>query len=253
MTDTSEVYRYAEFAKAAYLSRAELEHKFPGSVLVHELARSKVQLILIKKPDTNIQWIAVRGTANPKNVMVDFWVKVLKEPALGVYLHGGFLHAAREAFDAIRPRLDPEAEVRITGHSLGGAVAQILAALLAEDSGRKMGRTITFGQPMVTDSNGVKVLQKYPLLRVVNRWDPVTVLPYILARTHFEFPPTFFFHHAGPQLMLYKNLKTKCSPPAKLVRFVFGYKRLIFNHFIDLYLQRLHALLQLEHRNTENA
>ena len=104
--------------------------------------------------------------------------------------------------------LDPGREIRIIGHCLGGAVALILVALLSDDRvGYHLGRTVTFGQPMVTDSNGVKVLKKYPLLRVVNRWDPVAILPLILSRTHFEFRLTIFYHHVGPRLTLYRDRK----------------------------------------------
>lgn len=240
-----EIYRYAEFAKVAYLDHLKLEGEFGDSVFVSELANSRVQVVVINDSRTDIQWITIRGTSNPKNTLVDARVKVVREARLGVYLHGGFLHASREAYDTIQPRLDRGREIRITGHSLGGAVAVILAALLSEDRvGYHLGCTVTFGQPMVTDSNGVKVLRKYPLLRVVNRWDPVAILPLLLSRTHFEFRPTIFYHHVGPQLTLYRDRKPNYSPPTKLIKFVFGYKRLIVNHFMDLYLQRLQALLK---------
>jgi triacylglycerol lipase len=243
----SEIYRYAGFAKAAYLDQPELKGEFGESVIVSELTHSRVQVVLIYEPRTDIQWIGIRGTANPKNVFVDGRVVITREPRLGVYLHGGFLRAAREAYDAIQPKLDPGREIRITGHSLGGAVALILAALLSEDGvGYPLGRTVTFGQPMVTDSNGVKVLKKYPLLRVVNWWDPVAILPLLLSRTHFELHPTLFYHHVGPQLTLYPDPKPKYSALSMLTKFVFGHRRLIVNHFIDLYLQRLQALLKQE-------
>lgn len=238
-----EIYRYAEIAKAAYLDIPEIKAEFGHSVFVGELAKSRVQVALIDDSRSDTQWITVRGTSNPKNVFVDGRIKVIREPLLGLYLHGGFLRAAREAYDALKPNIDPGRELRITGHSLGGAVALILTGLLSEDPvGYHLGRTVTFGQPMVTDSNGVKVLKKYPLLRVVNRWDPVAILPFILSRTHFEFPPTIFYHHVGPQLTLYRARKPKYSAPSKIVKFAFGYKKLIVNHFIDLYLQRLQAL-----------
>jgi triacylglycerol lipase len=240
-----ELYRYAEFSKAAYRGNPEIKNEFGDSVLVSDLAGSRVQVTLFKDPHADIQWIAIRGTANPRNVVVDGRVKIIWEPRLGVYLHGGFLHAAREAYDAIQPRLDPGCQIRITGHSLGGAVALILTALLSEaTAGYQLGRTVTFGQPMVTDSNGVKILKKYPLLRVVNRWDPVPILPLILSRTHFELRPTIFYHHAGPQLALYRDREPKFSPPGKLIKLVVGYKWLIANHFMDLYLHRLQALLK---------
>ncbi len=238
-----EIYRYAELAKVAYLTSPELRHAFGDSVFVSEFPKSKVQVALITESRTDVQWITVRGTSNPKNVFVDGRIKVIREPLLGLYLHGGFLRAAREAYDALQSKIDPGRELRITGHSLGGAVALILTGMFSEDpAGFHMGRTVTFGQPMVTDSNGVKVLKKYSLLRVVNRWDPVAILPFILSRTHFEFPPTIFYHHVGPQLTLSRAKKPKYSAPSKIVKFAFGYKKLIVNHFIDLYLQRLQAL-----------
>lgn len=87
-----------------------------------------------------------------------------------------------------------------------------------------------------------KLLKKYPLLRVVNSWDPVAMLPWILSRTHFEFPPTIFYHHVGEKLTLYKSPKPISSLPGNLMKLAFSYKRLIANHFIDLYLQRLGTL-----------
>src|SRR5262245_32713031 len=91
-------------------------------------------------------------------------------------------------------------------------------------------------------SNGVKVLGRYPLLRVVNRRDPVAILPLILSRTHFELIPTLFYCPCGLQLTLHGDRAPTLSAPGKIVRFAFAYKRLIVNHLMDLYLQRLKAL-----------
>jgi triacylglycerol lipase len=141
------------------------------------------------------------------------------------------------------PALDPRRQIRITGHSLGGAVAAILAALLAEDpAGFTLGRTITFGQPMVTDINGARLLRKHSLLRVVNRADPVAMLPLILSRTHFEFPPTLLFHHFGSQITLFPDGRALYSEAKTLANVVFGYEKFLANHDLNLYLQRLSAL-----------
>jgi triacylglycerol lipase len=240
----SDILRYAEVARAAYDNHAALKQTYGDTALPFDLPGSQVQLVLIRDPSNNIQWIAVRGTANTRNALVDGRIKVVREPRLRAYLHGGFLRASQEAYKAVQPRLDPSLNVRITGHSLGGAVAVILTGLLAESGlPYKLDRTVTFGQPMVTDVNGVAVLERYPLLRVVNRRDPVAILPLILSRTHFELRPTLFYHHAGPQLTLYADRAPSVSPPSRIVRFVFGYKRLIVNHFLDLYVQRLKALV----------
>ena len=249
MTDSStefryaELHRYATFAKAVYGDVPGIRRTHGASATVSEGTGSRVQWLVVDDPEEAVQWVAVRGTFNPKNVLVNGRMKVSREPQLGAYFHSGFLRAAREAYDAILPALDPHKQIRITGHSLGGAVAAILAALFAENTaGFTLGRTITFGQPMVTDINGARRLRTLSLLRVVNRADPVAMLPLILSRTHFEFPPTLLFHHFGSQLTLYPDGRALISEAKSLANVVFGYERFIANHYLDLYLQRLGAL-----------
>jgi triacylglycerol lipase len=238
-----DIHRYATLAKSAYADAPSIKRTHGDAALVRELVGSRMQFVLVNDPDETVQWIAIRGTFNPTNVLVDGRVKVVREPRLGAYFHGGFLRSAQEAYTAIRPLLDPRKQIRITGHSLGGAVAAILTGFLAEDpAGFTLGRTITFGQPMVTDIKGTRRLQKHSPLRVVNRWDPVAMLPLILSRTHFEFPPTILFHHFGSQLTLYPDRRPRLSAAGLLANVVFGYKRFLVNHFLDLYLQRLAAL-----------
>jgi hypothetical protein len=239
----SELHRYATFARAIYDDAPSIKRTHGDSTEVHELAGCRVQFAVVDDRQNAVQWIALRGTFNPRNALVDGRMKVAWEPRLNAYIHSGFLRAAREAYDAIRPMLDPARQIRITGHSLGGAVAVILTALLAEDRGRfTIGRTVTFGQPMVTDINGARLLQKHSLLRIVNRGDPVAMLPLILSRTHFEFPPTLLFHHFGAQLTLYPDGQARYSEGSRLASALLGYRRLLANHVLDLYLQRLSEL-----------
>jgi hypothetical protein len=239
----ADVHRYAMFAKATYGDVASIRQAHGDSTVIKELMTSRVQLLVVNDATEAVQWIALRGTFNPTNVLVDGRVKVTHEPRLGAYFHSGFLRAAQEAYEAIEPVLDRKRELRLTGHSLGGAMAAILAALLAADrAGFNIGPTVTFGQPMVTDINGARILRQHALLRVVNRGDPVAMLPYILSRTHFEFPPTILFHHFGSQLTLYPDGYSRQLESRRLTNVVFGYKRLLVNHVLDLYLARLSAL-----------
>jgi hypothetical protein len=239
----SELHRYATFARVIYDDAPGVKRIHGDSAVVDELAGCHVQFAVVDDRQDAVQWIALRGTFNPRNALVDSRMKVMWEPRLGAYIHSGFLLAAREAYAAIQPLLDPAKQIRITGHSLGGAVAVILAALLAEDGGRfTIGRTVTFGQPMVTDINGARLLRKHSLLRIVNRGDPVAMLPLILSRTHFEFPPTLLFHHFGPQLTLRADGHAQYSEGRTLANVVMGYRRFLGNHVLDLYVQRLKAL-----------
>ena len=102
-----------------------------------------------------------------------------KVPALdlGVPVHEGFGEDARAAWSFARPLLRPGLETRLTGHSLGGAIAVLLAMKLRVE-GQALGRAITFGQPKVTTEAGVARFRDLPLLRVVNHDDPVPLLPW---------------------------------------------------------------------------
>ncbi len=66
--------------------------------------------------------------------------------------------------------------VSLTGHSLGGAEAVILAMYLKTE-GWKVSRVVTFGQPKVTDADGSKRFRDLPVLRVVNANDSVPLVP----------------------------------------------------------------------------
>lgn len=106
---------------------------------------------------------------------------------MGIPVHRGFLNSAQQVYAQVRPLLDQEYEVRLTGHSLGGAVAAILLMMLKED-GFTLGQSVTFGQPKVTNEDGVEKYHDLPLLRVVNLEDPVPLLP----------PPTLLSSLNGP-------------------------------------------------------
>lgn len=243
MSDYENLLDYATRARAAYSGPTELEALFGSEVFIEELPRSRVLVFVHADRQNGIQWVGIRGTHNFKNVFVDARAKVTKQRQLGVYLHGGFRIAGEEVLSAVRPTLDPQCEIRITGHSLGGAVAMILAALLHEDSNDyRIGTTVTFGQPMVTDARGVRKLRRYPLLRVVNCWDPVTMLPWILSRTHFELIPTFFFHHVGETLVLHKSGRAKQKSAGWTIPFPILTRKLLANHSMDLYVSRLRTL-----------
>jgi hypothetical protein len=237
--------RYATFARAAYSDLPALKQAFGDAMTRVDLPGSQIQVLLIRDISAGIQWIAVRGTANLRNALTDGRMKIVHEPKLGAYIHGGFLRASHEACDAILQKLDPGMRIRVTGHSLGGAVAVILTMLIAESGfQRRLDRTITFGQPMVTDRNGVKVLENYQCLRVVNHRDPVAVLPLILSRTHFELRPTLFYHHAGMQLTLFADKAPTISAPTRFSNLAFGFERFLANHLIDLYVDRLQTLIR---------
>jgi hypothetical protein len=129
-----------------------------------------------------IQWIAVRGSQNLRNWFLNLrymqrpFTKNFQNRRVLVDLHWGFYEAAEEIYKAILPYLRPDYPIRLTGHSLGGAIAVLLLMFLKED-GYAIERCVTFGQPKVTDQRGADQCQHLPLLRVVNHQDIVPLLP----------------------------------------------------------------------------
>ena len=78
------------------------------------------------KQDKGVTIISFRGTANVKNVGTDIDLRPWKDDDLDVYLHRGFRDAAHFVFEDIRKNYEIERTVYLTGHSLGGAIAQII-------------------------------------------------------------------------------------------------------------------------------
>ena len=130
--------------------------------------------------DNGITIIKIRGTDNYNNIMTDIDVRLVKDPELGIYFHKGFLDAAAMVMQSIDNDLSSVGEryfiehtVHITGHSLGGATAQIIGMWLY-----KRGHNVqifSYGSPKV--STQVLSGGQPTHWRVVRRSDPVPFTP----------------------------------------------------------------------------
>jgi hypothetical protein len=177
--DFSDVLEYARRAAAAYGDEAAIRAGVgAGSTLaVSDLPGVEVRAFVEVDEARGRQWVAVRGTANLRNVEEDAEYAKVAARELGVPVHRGFAADARAVWFFARPLLRPGLETRLTGHSLGGALALLLAMRLRVD-GVPVAGVVTFGQPKVTTEAGVERFRDLPLLRVVNHDDPVPLLPW---------------------------------------------------------------------------
>ena len=140
----------------------------------------------VKQKD-GISIIVIRGTANKSNVESDIDVRLVSDERTGIRLHKGFRDAAvtimqiidtsmtsgRTTIQGQTLRYPLEDTVHITGHSLGGAVAQIIGMWL-----HKRGKNVqifSYGSPKVSD----QVLSggQPTHWRVVRRSDPIPFTP----------------------------------------------------------------------------
>jgi len=126
----------------------------------------------VKQVD-GISIIVIRGTANDANVLSDIDVRLVSDTRTGIKLHKGFRDAAVTIMQIIDTTKTLEHTVHVTGHSLGGAVAQIIGMWL-----HKRGKNVqifSYGSPKV--SNQVLPGGQPTHWRVVRRSDPVPFTP----------------------------------------------------------------------------
>ena len=124
------------------------------------------------KQDGGITIIVIRGTANAENVQSDIDVRLVTDDDLGIRLHKGFRDASVTVMQGI-DESSLEKTVHVTGHSLGGAIAQIIGMWLHR-KGRNV-QVFSYGSPKVSDQ--VLSSGQPTHWRVVRLSDPIPFTP----------------------------------------------------------------------------
>jgi hypothetical protein len=157
---------------------------------------SPSRYMFIKDHATGTQTIYLSGTNSNTLWSFDLDLVVIDDPDIGCRVHRGFSNAALTVLDDVLPRLEVDYPITVTGYSLGGAMAALLSKYLMIN-GYQVVDVVTFGQPKVTDAAGLAAFSDLPILRFVNRNDPVPHLP------PNDFVPGEEFEHFGPEVILY--------------------------------------------------
>ncbi len=124
------------------------------------------------KQDNGITIIVIRGTANAENVQSDIDVRLVTDDDLGIRLHKGFRDASISVMSGI-DETSLEKTVHVTGHSLGGAIAQIIGMWLHKRSHNV--QIFSYGSPKV--SNEIMSGGQPTHWRVVRLSDPIPFTP----------------------------------------------------------------------------
>ncbi len=124
------------------------------------------------KQDGGISIIVIRGTANAENVQSDIDVRLVTDDDLGILLHKGFRDASVSVMSSI-DESSLEKTVHVTGHSLGGAIAQIIGMWLHRKDHNV--QIFSYGSPKV--SSQVLSSGQPTHWRVVRRSDPIPFTP----------------------------------------------------------------------------
>lgn len=184
---------FAELAYSSSIGLGTLQPR-PGHGYLTIFERGGVFAYLLRRDDAAI--LAFRGTADFADWQIDLNAVPRAMPGRpGIRVHCGFWDAwasvAPEISAAIAA-LPPALPVYITGHSLGGALAQVGAAAL--DHNPNLAACYTFGSPRVADQ-GFDALVACPHYRVVDNWDLVPSVPPAL-------PGRRAYRHSGDPRLL---------------------------------------------------
>jgi len=176
----SKIRPYVNMANAAYLTKQEAQGVIEAQGYrlnqFGSVAGVEVSYLIATNDVLKHHIIAVRGTANIENAVVDVSLKLLPDEHAKIALHQGFAQAAEGVYKAVLPVLNKGYEISATGHSLGGAVAVILAMYLDIDQ-YDLGPIVTFGQPKVTNFSGALAFRHIDVSRIVTSQDLVPLVP----------------------------------------------------------------------------
>jgi hypothetical protein len=197
-----EIREMAGFANIAYESESGIHRFFESSdyklEYYHAIPDVQIAYFLAFDEKSRTQIISIRGTSNIENALVNVSIKLSLDAGLGIPLHEGFAYSAKRVFTELKPLLKPGYKTSLTGHSLGGAVALILAMHL--DKNRfDVQQVVTFGQPKVTNIPGVEKFRHLDITRVVTPHDLVPLVPLF---DPLDINNLDIFWHAGKEVIL---------------------------------------------------
>lgn len=182
----------------------------------------------------------VRGTNNLKNALLDASYLQSADNKLGIYAHKGFMESTDKVYADLQGHLQRDYTTYVTGHSLGAAIATMLMMHLQVD-GYLLARSYNFGQPKVSNGKGVKRYARLPVVRIVNKEDPVPLVPplTLLDSVHGR------YEHLGAEVILlrrefYSYLDEHDAERLSVGSFWknIGHEKLT-DHFMDSYIKNV--------------
>ncbi len=202
--DFTEIKKSALLSAASYASAEVIEKRLvAGGYDLRQqqtLADSGLSYFLASS-STGHQYLSFRGTSNLENALVDLDLALQLDADLNIQLHQGFAGAAKMAYQNVKAKLDKNKPISTTGHSLGGAIAVIVAMHLQRD-GYQLEGVITFGQPKVTNVAGAEVFSALPLMRIVT---PKDIVPLVPPLSPLQLKNLDIYWHMGSEIILLEN------------------------------------------------
>ncbi len=190
--DFEELKFYALRARSAYDEPQKIRADYEDVTRVKTVTSVDVRYFIETDDAARSQTISVRGTAENENVWQDIAITLEYDSVLGAWLHRGFREDALAVWLDAKPHLRQDYELRVTGHSLGAAIALLIGGY-SNKEGYNVVRVVNFGQPKVTATDLLPENLSI-LTRVIDDNDVVPMLP----------PPGFVpkYRHEGSEVIL---------------------------------------------------
>lgn len=215
-----------------------IDHRGTQAIVIH--GPSLIIAFRGTEPDDIKDWLA---DLNVKKTRVSFAEEVTKPlsrilPKVqfdsGCYIHEGFLKAYRlVAAEVIKIcKANQDKDIFLTGHSLGGALANVAMWDLETHRSVRIKRSYTFGSPRVFGrraSRKVRNALNGRQFRVVNRNDIVPRVPSLLR-----------FQHTGAVAYINRRNEIQINPSFFYIAIdrILGYRaNIIRSHFMEYYSQ----------------
>lgn len=237
----------AKIAQATYESDEilgeELSRQGYTVTKIQQIPGLEVSYVLATNDEAKKQLLAVRGTANIKNAIVDSAFVLVPDELTGIDIHQGFLLSSRDIYQQLKPLLKPGYTIDTIGHSLGGASALVLAMML-DAQGYTIGEVTTFGQPKVTNISGARKYEHLKITRLVTARDVVPLVPPLDPMDLMKFS---IFWHQGIEIVLYDNDKYSVLTGMASMRRALDFmndipsEENLKNHYMTTYIKYLKA------------
>lgn len=178
---------------------AKIREHFPNMRSIVTLCQTGIKFAVEDCDNGKSHLLTIRGTDNLKNTIQDMEYAFTYDDELGIYVHKGFRDDARTILHHLESNelISKTTPIGVTGHSLGGALANLLLCYLHK-GGYKILPSTTFGQPKVTNAKGVAHYKDIDLTRVVYDDDIVPFVPPTTLITAFRGP----YQQMGNELIL---------------------------------------------------
>ena len=233
--DFAEIEYYANRSKSAYDPIEEIRETYPDLTRVTTVQPVEVLYFIETDLRNRTQTLTIRGTAEKPNVWEDLETALVADNILGIPMHRGFQRDADAVYLDATPHLRKDLPIRITGHSLGGAVAVILAWYF-EKGGYSVERLVTFGQPKITSAAPPEKFFSVAT-RVVNELDVVPMVPpYTAVRPYQHFTPEVILKE-GPNYVYLSEQDADRVSIGEFWRNLTDFSRK--EHHIDVYLANI--------------